>query len=147
MLKPVTCTYCGNEAELVMGDVVYPSNKRVHHKHFWLCEPCDAWVACHENSPSLKPIGHLANKELREAKREVHRVFDVLWQSGYLRHLQERGDFASKSLCTGIAYKWLAERIGIPARNCHIGVFTIEQCRQAVKICENLGNELLLKYK
>ncbi len=36
----------------------------------------------------------------------------------------------------GKAYKWLAEQMGVPQDECHIGYFTIEQCQRVVEICE-----------
>lgn len=146
MAKTPTCDYCGECAVLVTGDVVMPKIHKVHLKHYWFCKPCDAWVACHENSPTLKPVGRLANADLRAAKRATHGAFDVLWMAGFLRQSRTRGDAASKSDCISVAYSWLAERMGLPAKVCHIGSFNVDQCNQAQQICENLGNELLKRY-
>lgn len=144
MLRAPVCE-CGQVAELVMGDVVYPEVASTHHKHYWLCRPCDAWTSCHENSPSLKPTGRLANAELRAEKRKTHGAFDVLWMVGFHR-ISRFNPNASKSSAISIAYGWLAERMGMPAQRCHIGAFTIEQCILAQSICRNLGHELMERY-
>lgn len=146
MTRIVTCDYCGEDAILVQGEEVYPTNPKAHGKHYWMCKPCDAWVSCHENSPSLKPVGRLADGKLREAKRAAHGAFDVLSMSGYQRQMRKIGDAASRSDCIKTGYHWLAERMGISPKFCHIGSFDIEQCMRAKHICETLGNELLQRY-
>lgn len=125
------------------GDRVYPDDPRAHGKKFWHCEPCDAWTATHENSPTAKPIGRLANAELRAARKQALAAFNPLWLAGFAI-LAAKG--ASKSYCTGIAYKWLSERMGITQKTCHIGSFTPEQCKQARAICLALGNELMTRF-
>lgn len=142
----IDCDYCGKPAKLVTGDAIYPGNSKVQHKHFWHCEPCNAWVGCYEQSPTLKPVGKLADAKLRKARREFHGVFDMLWMSGFLRLTQTAGSGVTKHDCISIAYKWLSERMGIRGRDCNVGNFNLDQCINARKICETLGNELLSRY-
>ena len=142
----VTCDYCGRQAELVDGSVVYPGNERVVGKFFWFCKPCDAWTATHENSPTHKPLGRLANGELRESRKRALSAFNPLWMAGYAM-LSQAGHTGSKTHCIGIAYKWLSERMGMSTRACHIGVMNPQQCDQARRICQSLGNELLVRFQ
>lgn len=147
MHKPPTCPYCKRHAKLVDGSLLYPDNARVVGKSFWLCQPCEAWVACHENSPTLKPVGRLANAELRLAKRKAHGAFDLLWQVGYQRQVRTMPDKANKSDCIQIAYRWLAERMGIPkTESCHIGAFDVDQCLDVQTICRVHGHELMERF-
>ncbi len=141
-----TCPYCSKAALLVDGCYIYPENPKMAGKNFWLCQPCDAWVACHENSPTLKPVGRLANAELRAEKRKTHDAFDFLWQAGYSRHLRTRDDRASKSECIKIAYRWLAEHMGLQDEQCHIGVFDVAECQKAQAVCRTNGHELMERY-
>nr|WP_200562659.1 zinc-finger-containing protein [Paraburkholderia aspalathi] len=121
-----SCQYCGSEAKLVTGEVIYPRLSNLHGKHFWHCAPCGAWVGCHDAGngygDGTRPLGELANAELREAKKSMHAAFDPIWQSNQMRRKQ--------------AYQWLADALGIPVDKCHVGMFSIEQCVRAKAICE-----------
>lgn len=126
-----TCHYCGREAKLVTGDVIYPHRPDLANLNFWLCAPCDAYVGCHKRgariginavSDGTVPLGRLANAELRRWKSLTHEAFDPLWKQG--------------GMTRGAAYAWLAHKLGIPKNECHIGFFTLEQCQEAVRICD-----------
>lgn len=117
-LQAVICSYCQQPAQLVGGDVIYPHRPDLYALRFYQCEPCDAWVGCHRET--AKPLGRLANAELRQAKQDAHAAFDPLWQSGRMK----RKD----------AYSWLASRLGI--ETAHIGEFDVETCRRVVEICQ-----------
>lgn len=112
----VWCNYCHRDAELVGGNKIYPHRPDLLHKKFWRCTPCEAYVGCHPGTD--KPLGRLANAELRRAKQRAHAAFDPLWKSGTMR----RKD----------AYAWLAGAIGVAKQNCHIGMFDVDACRATV---------------
>ena len=114
------CPYCNQPASLVDGVTIYPHRPDLYEKKFYLCPPCDAYVGCHGGT--AEPLGRLANAELRAAKIEAHAAFDTRWRG--------------VGRCTrSEAYKWLAGRLGIPWKDCHIGMFDVEQCRRVVEIC------------
>lgn len=115
------CPYCDKSAKLVTGDSIYPRRPDLRHKLFYLCRPCDAYVGCHEGGS--RPLGRMANAELRRAKMAVHAVFDPLWQSGERKRKQ--------------AYHWLALTLGLTRAECHVGNFDLEQCRAALKFCSH----------
>lgn len=122
----VPCSYCDRPARLVMGREIY---RHLHHlrlQWFWLCEPCDAYVGCHRKGCGqgygTKPLGRLANAQLRRAKMAAHDAFDPLWKSGRMA----RGD----------AYAWLAGQLGISVENCHIGMFDVDGCNAVVAAVE-----------
>lgn len=125
-LRRVSCPYCGKEAEFVGGVTLYPRRKDLHHLNFWLCEPCDAYVGCHAENPSLgedgtRPLGRLANAALRAAKQRAHAAFDPIWKTGLMTRLK--------------AYRWLARELGIEDEACHIGEFDIAQCDAVISAC------------
>ena len=93
----------------------------------WLCPHCQAWVGCHEGRN--KPLGRLANKDLRQAKMAAHAAFDRLWLAKWRR---ER---CHKNKARHAGYKWLASQLGIDGRVCHIGYMNAAMCRQVVEIC------------
>src|SRR5690349_3681181 len=112
------CPYCNRQAWLVAGSFIYPHRSDLHEKQFYLCRPCDAYVGCHFGT--TQPLGRLANAELRQAKIEAHAAFDRLWRG-------------SSSRTRSHAYKWLAGKLGIAWKDCHIGMFDVEQCRRVVE--------------
>ncbi len=116
----VICDYCGKDAVLVSGKEVYPHRPDLYGLQFWKCAPCAAWVGCHKRSKAV-PLGRLANAELRKAKSAAHAVFDPIWKSG---------DKSRKG-----AYEWLSKRLNVPFKDCHIGMFSVEQCAEVVRVC------------
>ena len=114
------CPYCGNNAELKTGHHVYPHRPDLSHLKIWACTPCDAWVGTHKNSPDHKPLGRLANAELRRAKMAAHAAFDPIWKSGQMSRRK--------------AYSLLAEKMGLPKLKAHIGEFDVDQCKQVVML-------------
>lgn len=123
------CPYCGKPSTLVTGAVVHPHMPELADKPIWACMPCKAWVGCHPGGQM--PLGRLANAELRRAKQEAHNLFDPLWKA------KMRRDGCSKREARGKAYAWLADQLGIPRENCHIGMFDAPTCRRVVDICRN----------
>lgn len=120
------CVYCDNEAQLVGGDMVYPHRPDLAHLRFWQCVPCGAYVGCHKGT--AKPLGRLANAELREAKVAAHAAFDPLWKFTTFKD-------GHQVMTRNAAYEWLADQLGIPRADCHIGMFDVERCRLVVALC------------
>ena len=116
--RSVICPYCNSEASLVTGREVYPGRRWLYGKRFYLCEPCDAYVGCHDGT--TKPLGRLANAELRAAKIAAHAAFDPLWKSGRMTRQE--------------AYGWLAMQLKMERNHCHIGMFDVETCQLVVAI-------------
>jgi hypothetical protein len=125
MIVPPICD-CGQMAIYrLRSDHLY----RRDYGPVWECAPCQAWVGCH---PDGKPLGRLANASLRRAKQAAHAAFDPKW------HAIQREEQCSKSRARGVAYKWLADHLGIDVRDCHIGMFDEVQCQRVVEICANV---------
>ena len=119
------CPYCGKDAELTTGYTVYPHRLDLADLKVWACLPCDAWVGTHKDSPKHAPLGRLANAELRKAKMAAHAAFDPLWKSGRMSRSK--------------AYSLLAESMGLPKKDTHIGMFDVEQCKQVVEACKAMA--------
>lgn len=116
----IICPYCQTTAPLVTGQTVYPHRPDLYTKSFYFCQPCDAYVGCHNGTAHA--LGRLANAELRAAKIRAHSAFDLIWKTGSMR----RGD----------AYTWLAEKLQIEKTECHIGMFDVAMCDKVVTVCE-----------
>ena len=120
MAGNVICPYCACPSRLITGSELYPQRRDLWAKKFWFCPVDAAWVGCHPGTE--KPLGRLANAELRKAKQAAHAAFDPLWKTGMMR----RAD----------AYHWLCGELGIPREETHIGMFDTDRCLATVKACE-----------
>ena len=115
----LVCHYDATPLDLVTGDVIYPYRPDLRGKHFYRCPTCGAYVGCHPGTTT--PLGSVASAALRDARGRAHHAFDPLWKSGYLsRHG---------------AYRWLADQLGVPRGECHIGMFDEAQCARVVSVC------------
>jgi len=120
-----SCPYCNKRLLLAKGDEVYLHRSDLKDKDFWACWNCEAWVGCHPGT--IKPMGPAANKATRKARSDAHAAFDPLWRPS------KKG--VQKSRRRREAYQWLASRLKIEAKKCHIGMMNIQQCRQVIEIC------------
>lgn len=118
-MKEVFCDYCGRRAEYVDSKVMYGKS----YGMIYLCRNCMAYVGVHKGTD--KPLGRLANAELRYWKKAAHAVFDPLWQRGRFKGHRNA------------AYGWLAQKMCIPVEACHIGMFDVTRCRKAIQVINN----------
>lgn len=115
----VVCPYCQSPAQFLKSSADLYAGK--DYGPAYVCWRCEAWVGCHRGT--TRPLGRLANKQLRKAKQAAHRAFDVLWKDGWTRK---------------DAYAWLARTLKIKPEDCHIGMFDEGRCWQTVRVCHTL---------
>jgi hypothetical protein len=127
------CPYCGTFSQKVTGKAIYPHRPDLYGKTFFLCAPCDAYVGCHPGTE--KPLGRLADAELRHWKLKAHDAFDPIWRARFERRKEEDPHY-KKGMARGGRYKRLAALLGIPKQECHIGMFDVELCKRTIVICE-----------
>lgn len=124
ILQGKMCPYCERESELVDSIEIYGTS----YGMIYLCRPCQSWVGVHKSNETVA-LGRLANAELREAKKQVHLSFDVLWkkkiESGCTKHEARTA-----------AYVWLSKELDIPIAITHIGMFDVDQCKKVVELCK-----------
>lgn len=113
------CDYCGRQTDKVTGADIYPHRPDLKSKVIYRCVPCKAHVGCHPGTD--RPLGRLANADLRKAKMAAHAAFDP----------SARAE----------AYQWLAEALGISRDDCHIGMFDVETCKRVVLLCRDQARE------
>jgi zinc-finger-containing domain len=127
------CPYCGNAAQLLTdSSALY---RGTDYGPVWICEPCDARVGCHPGT--FRPLGRLADAALRIAKQRTHRIFDPLWTD--LREAYpdlRRVGAKHRNIARGRAYRWLAAQLSLAEIDCHIGLFDIAMCEQAISIIQ-----------
>lgn len=131
MNPPLICPYCGSKALLRDSAMIY---RGYSYGWVWLCPKwpgCDSYVGCHKGTN--KPLGRMANKELRDAKSEAHKAFDVIWR-------RVASGSGNEKFARVRAYAWLAEQLQILRKECHIGMMDVDTCRRVVDICnQNSG--------
>jgi hypothetical protein len=112
---------CGNTANLVGGEIIYPHREDLFSKWFWLCG-CGAYCGCH--GFTTRPMGNPSGAATRRARMLAHENFDPLWKLGRMG----RRD----------AYSWLSAQMGLAAEQTHIGMMTREQALEVVRHCRAL---------
>ena len=125
----VDCPYCNGQAKLIDSKEIYGKS----YGMVWVCEPCDAWVGTHKGSKKHRPLGRLANAQLRHWKQLAHTKFDPLWIA------KMRRDKCRRNTARRLGYTWLAKQLGIEVKDCHIGMFDVDLCMRVVEICRTLG--------
>ena len=114
---PTECPHCQSWVRLVGNEEIYG---RPFGEWPWayLCTnlACRAYVGLHPFTGI--PLGTLATAPMREARKKAKAAFNPLWQSGRMSRTE--------------AYAWLAERLGIPVGECHIGWFDEARCEQVI---------------
>ncbi len=115
-----SCPYCGRLARLVKGHIIYRTIVETWSRDYWYCGRCDACVGCHKGTD--KPLGTLANKELRAARLKTHEAFDPVWKAQGLARYE--------------AYLWLSVELGLPLERCHIGQFDLALCERVIALCQ-----------
>lgn len=111
-LRVIVCPYCHEQAELKDSSAIYGTSYGL----VWICRnfpKCDSYVGVHQGTTT--PKGTLANRELRELRKECHALFDPLWMSGQMTRPK--------------AYRFLQAIMGLPKFYAHIGKFNEQQCR------------------
>lgn len=117
---PTICPHCQSEVARV-------NNKEIYGRQFgeWpfaykcVSAECDSYVGIHPKTDI--PIGTLATKPMRAARKAAKAAFAPLWEK--------------QGMDKDAAYAWLAEKMGIPFEQTHVGWFGVEQCNRVIEIC------------
>ncbi|WP_425054758.1 zinc-finger-containing protein [Pseudomonas abyssi] len=126
---PTCCPFCGSDVSLVGNEDIY--GRRYGDWPFaYKCDDddddCDSYIGLHPDTDI--PLGTLANKPMREARKSSKSVF--------MRLADHQGWTRKES------YPWLAEQLGIEVEECHFGWFDVDRCNQAQRICSQALQEL-----
>jgi len=120
----IKCPYCGSKALLRPASIV--RRNATLGEEVYICArypACDAYVSAHQNN--RLPMGTLADKPLREKRRQAHAAFNCLWES---RRMTKKE-----------AYRWLQVQLGLPEQEAHIARFSEYRCRQVIDLCSRFG--------
>lgn len=119
-MLPRNCPFCHSKVSIVDSAKIYGRS----YGFIYLCSAypnCDARVGCHPGT--IKPLGTLADKELRRWRSLAHRQFDPLWKLGVFK-------------TRNAAYIWLSKAMKLPLPRTHIAMFNIQQCQRAIACVE-----------
>ena len=118
----IHCPYCGAPAVCRPANTVYGTETIDPKSYLYLCSTwpsCDAYVSAHKKD--RRPMGTLANGELRHKRILAHRALEKLKKE---RHMDKWA-----------AYVWLQARLGLAESQAHIGMFSEEMCEQVISLC------------
>ena len=119
--RVVVCGNCNGKA-IYMDNAVLYGKSYGKHPYCWFCPKCEWAVGVHKGTDV--PLGTLADKATRELRRRVHDLFDPLWRNTLYRRFPDRDH----------AYEWLAACMELSDAECHVGMFTLAQCEQAIAL-------------
>ena len=125
---PTECRHCGGKVEPVHHTEIYPV---AFGEWPWsyLCRNCGACVGMHPYTNL--PLGTLANKQQREARNSVKKLFNAIWI-----------DAPDRRAARTQAYVWLASKMGLTEATCHFGLFDEAHCKAAKKLLEEAYADL-----
>lgn len=70
---------------------------------------------------SMRPMGTMADSNLRNKRIEAHRALDAIWKNGYMTKHS--------------TYIWLQNRLNLREKDTHIGKFSYYLCEQTIREC------------
>lgn len=121
---PTECRFCHSEVRVATHQEVYGRDYS-DWPYMYLCGNCGACVGMHPFTNI--PLGTLADRTTREARKNCKKPFEALWRSGRMSRTE--------------AYSWLAGELNIPVGECHFGWFDIYQCEAAKRACLSISSE------
>ena len=116
----IKCPYCGSRTLLRPASVV--GRLASLGEEVYVCArypACDAYVSAHRES--RLPMGTLADRLLRQRRRQAHIALNQLWEQGLMTRKE--------------AYRWLQVQLGLPEAEAHIARFSEFRCQQVIDLC------------
>jgi len=126
---PNGCNNCEADIEhlSVFSELeIYGKEYSDNPKSYWRCSKCSAHVSCHPDC--ITPAGVIADKRVRAFRKRVHGLLDPIWKY----YVKEQG--MQKKEARPKAYQWLADKMELNKKDCHIGCFDEKQCIEAINI-------------
>lgn len=119
--RKIHCCGCSGtvDARLTSGEEIYPHRKDLSSLPFWKCDACGNFVGCHHKTKHrTNPLGHIPTKELKQARKHIHKILDPIWKSGRMTRTE--------------VYNKVSDKIGW---NFHTAcIKTIEEARTVYRI-------------
>ena len=112
MRETLYCPYCKRPGVLRPAAYVYGDNNLDPEKYLYVCSgypSCDSYIGAHKKS--MRPMGTMADSNLRNKRIEAHRALDAIWKNGYMTKHS--------------TYIWLQNRLNLRERTHISGNFLI----------------------
>ena len=119
----IECPYCGAHAVLRSANKLFGTKLYEPNRFLYVCSnwpSCDAYVTAH--SFDHRPMGTLANKQLRHKRILAHKAFQNY------RKVTKTEKWAS--------YIWLEGKLGLDKERTHIGMFSEADCDRVIALCQ-----------
>jgi hypothetical protein len=91
---------------------------------------CRGSVGVHPNG---KPLGTIPDQETKQLRIQLHAVIDPLWRNQ---------THQPKRVARGAVYGYLRHIMEMTAEECHIGNFTADDCRRAMRAIQEIPFEV-----
>ena len=81
MRETLYCPYCKRPGVLRPAAYVYGDNNLDPEKYLYVCSgypSCDSYIGAHKKS--MRPMGTMADSNLRNKRIEAHRALDAIWK-------------------------------------------------------------------
>lgn len=120
------CPYCKSSTKVISETDVYGREYKGRKMIACVNFPnCDSYVGTHDDG---SPLGRLADKRLRLAKKNAHLYFDKIWKEGLIKR--------------GSLYAKLSKHLNIKSEYTHIGMFNENTCNNVSDWSIQYYNEL-----
>lgn len=139
ILQGKVCPYCESNTAYVDSEVVYGKS----YGMIYFCKDCVAYVGVHKGTDVA--LGRLADKELREAKKQAHFWFDQIARTELIHSIWRVGSL--KMYSRSKAYLWLSYQMNIHPDLCHIGYFDIDDCERCINVCKPIVEKANIEKK
>lgn len=113
------CPECGKMAVTKKRKLITSDN--ADNEWVWTCPDypkCDMYVGCHPGT--IKPLGTLANQELRSLRWRAHKAMDTCWKSDRMTRDE--------------AYEELQIVLELGPKEAHIDRLNRAQCEKVIKV-------------
>lgn len=111
------------EARLTDGKEIYPHRSDLFDLPFWKCDSCGNFVGCHHKTEDrTRPLGCIPTPEIKNARKEIHKILDPLWKKGKISRSK--------------IYKYLSDSLGWRYHTADIR--NIEEARKVYRLIKEL---------
>ena len=127
----IKCPYCHGIAHLTPASEIYGPDTKEEWLYVCCHYPaCNSYVGVHKGT--TRPLGTLANGDLRNKRIKAHKMFDLIWRNNVMNRKA--------------AYKWMSDKLCLPYEYAHIGCFSEYMCDQLIDACKDALSNNRISY-
>lgn len=116
--------FCGSTASLKSNKLIY--GREYGNGKIWLCDRFPACRGSVGTHPDGRPLGTIPDAETKKLRIKVHAMIDPLWKNEFGKKRDNK--------IRGYVYGWLRRITGKNHDECHIGMFTKEDCLRTIEL-------------